>query len=175
MSDRPDGAREIRFLRARPKDAAALALASERAFHSDVTCGAPGPGGPPGYQSPEWQARMMGMGDYFKITCGDEIIGGFIVFRKGVREYELGRIFIDPEYQNQGIGAQAFEFLWKEYPLAKRWTLDTPKWNVRTRHFYKKVGFVEIGDAAHGGVLFERVIAGPETPYASATRHGQDV
>jgi RimJ/RimL family protein N-acetyltransferase len=155
---------EIRFRKARPGDAEALARASELAFHDDVKYGAPGPpGGPPGYNSAAWQKRMMGIGEYYTILVSrpeapQQIIGGIIVFRKATREYELGRIFITPEYQNQGIGTQAFEFLGQTYPLAKRWTLGTPKWNCRTRHFYAKVGFVEIGEDAHGGVLFERRI-----------------
>jgi GNAT superfamily N-acetyltransferase len=107
---------------------------------------------------------MMGIGEYYSIladlpSAGPTVIGGMIVFRKATREYELGRIFVAPEYQNQGIGTQAFDYLWQTYPLAKRWTLGTPKWNVRTRHFYAKVGFTEIGEDAHGGVLFERRIA----------------
>jgi len=146
----------IRCEKAKPKDAVALARISERAFHSDIHCGAPGLGGPPGYSSEQWQREMMHIGDYYKVLVGDQMVGGFIVLRKGPREYELGRIFVDPDYQNQGVGTQAFEFLWEEYPLAKRWTLDTPAWNRRTRHFYKKVGFVEVGTDDRGGILFEQ-------------------
>ncbi len=146
----------IRFAKARPGDASTLAQISERAFHSDIHCGAPGIGGPPGYNSEGWQRQMMGIGDYFKILVSDQIVGGVIVLRKRPREYELGRIFVDPDYQNQGSGAQAFEFLWQEYPLAKKWTLGTPAWNRRTRHFYKKVGFVEVGSDLRGGILFEK-------------------
>jgi RimJ/RimL family protein N-acetyltransferase len=51
------------------------------------------------------------------------------------------------------------EFLWKAYPLAKCWTLGTPAWNRRTRHFYQKVGFVEVGEDDRGGILLERRIA----------------
>jgi len=151
---------QVVFRKARPQDASVLAEASKRAFHSDVHCGAPPgpPGGPPGYDSPQWQRRMMHIGDYYKIVLGEKIVGGIIVFRKAAREYELGRIFVDPDFQNQGIGTQAFEFLWQEFPLAKRWTLGIPAWNRRTRHFYKKVGFEEIGEDAHEGILFERRI-----------------
>ena len=101
----------------------------------------------------------MRRGDYYTIVADEQIVGGIIVFRQGTRQYELGRIFVDPPFQNQGIGTQAFEFLWKTYPLAKRWTLGTPAWNRRTRHFYREVGFVEIGEDGHGGILFERQIA----------------
>lgn len=101
---------------------------------------------------------MMRIGDYFKMLAGHQIVGGFIVFRKRPREYELGRIFVDPDYQNQGIGAQAMKALEELYPLAKKWTLGTPAWNQRTRYFYKKVGFVELGPDGRGGILFEKLI-----------------
>jgi RimJ/RimL family protein N-acetyltransferase len=154
------------FEKARSRDAVALAEASRDAFHSDVHCGAPPgpPCGPPGYKSPKWQSKMMRIADYYKIVIDDaqancpRVIGGIIVMRQGTRAYELARIFVDPEFQNRGIGTRAIEFLWKKYPLAKRWTLGTPAWNFRTRHFYKKVGFVEVGMDNHGGVLFERRI-----------------
>lgn len=149
----------IQFKKARAQDAKALAQASWRAFDHDVHYGAPGPGGPPGYKSERWQSKMMRIGQYYKILADDQIIGGLIIFRKGTRHYEVGRIFIDPNFQNQGIGTQAFEFLWKEFPLAKKWTLGTPAWNYRTRHFYKKVGFVEVGQDGHDGILFERTIS----------------
>ena len=162
---------KLEFRKARPSDAKTLAGASERAFHGDVNYGAPPgpPGGPPGYNSAAWQTRMMRFGDYYTILGDGQIIGGIIVFRKGTREYELGRIYIEPELQNQGIGTQAFQFLWQTYPLAKRWTLGTPKWNRRTRHFYAKVGFREIGEDSHGGVLFERRITAAARPPASFT------
>jgi len=148
----------IVFRKARPGDAKTLAQVSERAFHTDVLYGAPGIGGPPGYDSAAWQAKVMRFGNYYAILADGQIVGGIIVFRKEPRHYELGRIFVDADFQNQGIGTQAFEFLWQTYPLAKQWTLGTPAWNQRTRHFYQKVGFVEVGEDGHGGVLFERQI-----------------
>jgi GNAT superfamily N-acetyltransferase len=154
----PEDERRIQFEKARSSDAKRLAEACKLAFDYDIHYGAPGPGGPPGYDSAAWQLRAMRFGDYYKIVAGDRIVGGIIVLRKGVRAYEVGRIFLEPEYQNQGIGTAAFEFLWETYPLAKRWTLGTPGWNQRTQHFYKKVGFVEVGRERDGGVLFERSI-----------------
>lgn len=155
----------LRFEKATPDDAKILAIVSERAFHSDVHYGAPGPGGPPGYNSDLWQMKMMIAGEYYKILADDRIVGGFIVRVKGYQYYELSRIFVDPDFQNQGIGTQAFEFIWTEHPEVKRWTLDTPAWNHRTPHFYRKVGFVEIGEDGYGGILFERRFAEPQ-------RHG---
>jgi GNAT superfamily N-acetyltransferase len=99
---------------------------------------------------------MMVASDYYKILTGGRIIGGFIVRLRGYQYYELVRIFIQPDFQNQGVGTRAFEFLWSEYPDVERWTLGTPAWNHRTRHFYKKVGFAEVGEDSRGGILFER-------------------
>ncbi len=146
----------IRFERARAEDAKALALISWRAFDNDAHYGAPGPGGPPGYRSDRWQSKMMRIGKYYKVLADKRIIGGFIIFDQGGGHYELGRIFIAPDFQNQGIGAQAFEFMWTEFPTVRRWTLGTPAWNLRTRHFYKKVGFAEVGQEGLDGIRFER-------------------
>ena len=151
----------IRCERARVEDAQALALISWQAFDNDVHYGAPGPGGPPGYRSGRWQSKMMRIGRYYKVLADNRIIGGFIVFDQGNGHYELGRIFIAPDFQNQGIGAQAFEFMWTEFPAARRWTLGTPTWNLRTRHFYQKVGFAEVGQDGPDGVRFERRMGYP--------------
>jgi predicted acetyltransferase len=148
----------IHISKARPTDVELLAQVSKDAFDYDIHYGAPRPGGPPGYDSPAWQAKMMRLGDYYKIEVKGQIVGGFIVLRRKAREYELGRIFIAAEHQNQGIGTQAMEFLWQKYTLVKKWTLDTPHWNTRTRHFYKKMGFDEMGQDARGLILFERRI-----------------
>jgi hypothetical protein len=95
----------IAFLKARVKDASTLAEVSTRAFHSDINYGADQVGGPPGYDSGPWQARMMRIGDYYKIVRDARIIGGILVHRQGVREYALGRIFIEPEFQSSSKGS----------------------------------------------------------------------
>ena len=148
----------IRFREARIQDAKALALASWKAFDNDIHYGAPGKGGPPGYKSDRWQSRMMRLGKYYKIMDDYRIIGGLIVFDKGNGHYELGRIFIHPDYQNQGIGAQAIQFMEKTFPKAKMWTLGTPRWNHRTQHFYEKMGYVMIGADGHDGVRYGKKI-----------------
>ena len=148
----------IRFKKAGAKDAKELARASWRAFDNDVHYGASGPGGPPGYKSERWQSRMMRVGKYYKILDDYRIIGGFIVFDKGNGHCELGRIFIDPDYQNRGIGAQAIEFMERAFPQARRWTLGTPRWNRRTQHFYEKMGYVMIGSDGPEGILYGKII-----------------
>ena len=147
---------------ARRPDSVLLAEISGRAFDNDIHYGAPGPGGPFGYKSVSWQQKAMKWGTYFKIIFEKQMIGGIIVIRKSAGHYEIGRAFIEPEFQNQGLGEQAFRLLWEEYPFTRRWTLGTPEWNARTQHFYKKLGFEEVGFDGKGGVLFERKVPKPE-------------
>jgi len=44
------------------------------------------------------------------------------------------------------------------YPLAKVWRVGTPAWNVRTRHFYEKLGFVKVGTDGRDGVIYQKVM-----------------
>jgi replication factor A1 len=145
---------KVTLEQARMEDATQLAEISKRAFHSDIHVGAPTKkkdgstnegGGPPGYDSPEFQARMMKVCRYYKIIYDERIVGGLIASRRRLGHYELERIFVDPEYHNREIATRAFEQVSRMYPDAKIWTLGTPEWNVRTKHFYEKLGFVQIG------------------------------
>ncbi len=132
--------------RAKEEDAETLADVSKRAFHSDFEVGAPNrEGGPLGYDSAAFQANIMKWLDYYKILLDGKIVGGLMVEKKRPCHYECQRIFVDPDYHNQGIATKAFEIAWKIYPDAKIWTLGTPEWNVRTKHFYEKLGFVQVG------------------------------
>jgi RimJ/RimL family protein N-acetyltransferase len=157
----------LRFEKARPEDGKALAHISGRAFDNDVNYGAPGRGGPPGYKYEMWQIRMMARGHFYKIIMDEGvpfIIGGFIVFQNAFGDCELGRIFIDPEYQNQGIGTQAMAFMEQAFPEARRWTLGTPSWNLRTQHFYEKVGYVKIGTEGRDGIRYEKRVVRAKHP-----------
>jgi GNAT superfamily N-acetyltransferase len=142
--------------RARPEDAKALALVSWKAFDHDVNYGAPVKGGPPGYNSDKWQVRMMQAGAYYKVMVDGRIIGGALVLEYGGGHADLGRIFIHPDYQNQGIGRRVLAYLEEAYPHVTRWTLGTPAWNQRNRHFYEGVGYKIVSDNGTGIILFEK-------------------
>jgi len=141
---------------ANPKDASALAELSKRAFHTDIICGGQGEGGPPGYDSPVWQARMMKRSKYYKFLLGERIIGGAIVIQKGIDQYCIGRIFIDPDQHRKGLGVEAMNLLFAQYPQAKKWTLETPPWNERTKAFYLKLGFTIVGETKED-IFFEKI------------------
>jgi GNAT superfamily N-acetyltransferase len=156
--------------RALKEDAEKLADISKRAFHSDVEVGASSiEGGPPGYDSSEFQIYMMKWCDYYKILYGGKIVGGLIVARKRKDHYEVSRVFVDPEHHNRGIGTKTFQTMWQLYPEANLWTLGTPEWNTRTKHFYEKLGFIQIGwtleEPEWRGRFYQKKMK-PEQPYA---------
>lgn len=99
---------------------------------------------------------------YYKIVVDNQLVGGLVVFPGTIREYYLGRVFIHPDFQNQGIGTLAMDFVFRQFPLAKSWTLDTPAWNQRTRHFYEKLGFQQTAtrydrQAGWDSIVYRRV------------------
>jgi len=117
----------ISFVKAFLEDAAELTAISIRAFHSDVSVGSPEEGGPPGYNSINFHKKMIEESTlFYKIICGIRTIGGFWFFRKGSDTAYFARIFIDTEFQRNGVGIDFFEFLFKSYPAIKQWTLETP-------------------------------------------------
>ncbi|AIQ39715.1 GNAT family N-acetyltransferase [Paenibacillus sp. FSL R5-0912] len=132
---------------AQPQDSSALADVQKRTFDEDARrYQNKEEDGPPGYDSVTWQAEQMNKSHYYKFLKGSQIIGGMIIIPVSEEECHLGRIFIDPLYQNQGLGHEAFHFLYASYPAAKKWTLDTPSWAVRNHYFYQKHGFVRTGE-----------------------------
>ena len=141
---------DVRIEPAEKKDAETLADICKRAFDSDVDVGAPGPGGPPGYDSAAAQLRFMKFLDYFRIVQDSKPVGGIMVGSAGQEHKVLERIFVDPHLHRKGIGTKACELLWECYPDVKLWTVGTPEWNGRTASFYEKLGFTQIGwDPGH--------------------------
>lgn len=145
----------IRFAPASKEDAADLAQAQARTFDEDCALYA----GQDVRQLREnssysWEAQMMRRGHCYKILSGSRIIGGFVVLRLGPGRYEVGRIWVEPEHQNRGIGTLAMQFIEDTFP-ARRWTTDTPAWAVRSQRFYEKMGYRKMGEVHAGdGLLY---------------------
>ena len=81
----------------------------------------------------------------YKILLDEEIVGGVFIGRVNEEHLVLERIFVDPDLHNRGIATRATELVWELYPDGMLWTLGTPEWNVRTKHFYEKLGFTQVG------------------------------
>jgi ribosomal protein S18 acetylase RimI-like enzyme len=138
----------ITFERATADDAEALVRIQIAAFHDDARI-YPGVeiGGPPGYDSIDNLLRKIAEDECYKIVHEGQLIGGIVIFDRGQGHFHLDIICIDPDYHNQGIGTRAMQFIEEAYPATK-WSLDTPDWAVRNRHFYEKLGFVKVGEEA---------------------------
>ncbi|WP_314589279.1 GNAT family N-acetyltransferase [Paenibacillus terrigena] len=101
-------------------------------------------GGPFGYDSISWQVEMMQNCEYFKVLFDGEIIGGALIFIGNNQVHNLGRIFIDPNFQNQGIGMKVMNEIERIFPDSNKWWLDTPSWCVKNHHFYTKCGYTKV-------------------------------
>jgi ribosomal protein S18 acetylase RimI-like enzyme len=138
----------IEIKRATLQDAAQLTEIQTRTFQDDnkrkpLGCSLEGP---PGHDSVDWNAGWIIKTPYFKILLDGQLVGGIIVFDMGRGHYELGRIYVDPDFQDRGIGQQAVEQMFDAFLDAVRWTVGTPSWAIRNQHFYEKVGFVKVGE-----------------------------
>lgn len=154
---------------AQAEDAPVLTEISKHAFHSDIHCGSTETGGPPGYDDVKWQADIIAhrRSACYKLLLGEQIIGGAIVHPlRGQGEYCLGRIYIAPEYHRQGLGRRAMQLIEDAHPDARKWVLDTPAWNARTRQFYLQLGYELIAEDEY--LVFEKITGASD----SGRRHG---
>ena len=102
-------------------------------------------GGPPGYDDGEFFCKwLLGYEQSigFKIVSEGVVIGGLMVWDMEDGHNFLGTLFVDPAYQDRGVGTRAWHFVEQTYPRAKSWSLGTPVWAVKNHHFYEtKCGF----------------------------------
>jgi ribosomal protein S18 acetylase RimI-like enzyme len=140
---------ELTFEEATEKDIPELTKVMTRAFDDDSQkhLGLE-KGGPEGYDNGDFFRKWLlpykeSVGH--KILLDGKIIGCIIVWILETKENFLGTIFIDPEYQDQGVGTQTWQFIEETYPDTKQWTLETPSWAVKNHYFYEqKCGFKKI-------------------------------
>jgi ribosomal protein S18 acetylase RimI-like enzyme len=142
------GSLEIMFKKAVENDIPELTEVMTRAFDDDTRRfgGNPAGGGPPGYNTGDFLRKWMGPGTCYRMMKGDKVVGGFIVFINKDGNNVLRSIWVDPQYQNLGIGAEAIHFIEKTYPDARKWSLGTPEWSTRNHHFYEKCGYKKVGE-----------------------------
>jgi predicted N-acetyltransferase YhbS len=116
-------------------------------------------GGPEGYDDGEFFRKWLlpyeeSIG--YKISSKGQLIGAVIVWVFDHGDNLLGTIFVDPDYQDQGVGTCAWQFIEESYPDSESWTLRTPSWAVKNHHFYEqKCGFKKTKvEESPDGVLF---------------------
>jgi ribosomal protein S18 acetylase RimI-like enzyme len=147
---RKEGGRlNLAFECIQPTDIPELTTVMVRAFDDDAqrTFGVER-GGPDGYDNGEffrkWLFRTENSHGY-KILEGDRIIGAFVVWIYADGRNVLGTIFVDPDYQNMGVGTEAWRFIEQAFPSTRSWELATPSSATKNLHFYEsKCGFRKI-------------------------------
>ncbi|NOR84162.1 MAG: GNAT family N-acetyltransferase [Ardenticatenales bacterium] len=139
---------ELSFQEIDQSDIQVLAPVMKRAFDDDAQkhLGQES-GGPPGYDDGEFFRTWLfpykeSIG--YKIISGERVIGGIIVWILPDGHNILGTIFVDPDYQDIGVGEQTWRFIEEEYPTTMSWRLSTPTWATKNLHYYVKCGFEEV-------------------------------
>jgi len=143
--------RDLRFEEIVEADLPELTAVMTRAFDDDAQKHlGKERGGPPGYDNGDFFRKwLLGYEESvgYKIIAGDSIIGGMIVWILEGGDNVLGTVFVDPAYQDRGVGTRAWQFVETRYPEARSWRLDTPNWATKNHYFYeKKCGFHKVDE-----------------------------
>ncbi len=89
---------------------------------------------------PAWKVRFCDdlavRGNVWLAEVENQIVGFIVVIKE---EQELNQIFVDPNYQNRGIGSALLEKAKEICPEGL--TLQTLQQNTRACRFYEKHGF----------------------------------
>jgi GNAT superfamily N-acetyltransferase len=104
-------------------------------------------GGPPGYDNGEFFRKWLLGYEWtrgYKAVLDDRIVGGIIVWIFDTGKNILGTIFVDPGFQDRGIGGRIWDFVEATYPETRTWQLETPSVAVKNHHFYEKCGFSKV-------------------------------
>ena len=105
-------------------------------------------GGPEGYDNGDFFRKwLFGYRESvgYKVVGEDKAIGGIIVSILPQGHNVLGTIFVDPEYQDCGVGTRLWAFIEATYPETKSWRLATPDWATKNHYFYEaKCGFQRV-------------------------------
>ncbi len=132
----------MELLLSKKSDVIVLTALSKRAFESDIQVGGTTTGGPPGYKSEKFYAKMAGQKHLYTFIHAGLIVGGAVLMKK-TEKLNIGRIFIDTNHFREGLGSKLMEEIESLYPDVTLFTLDTPIWNIRTNSFYQKLGYRE--------------------------------
>jgi GNAT superfamily N-acetyltransferase len=79
---------------------------------------------------------------YLKATLDDQIIGSVRGYVEGNTCY-VGRLIVDPEYQNQGLGTRLLRAIEGVFGHAERFEIFTGSKSERNLYLYKREGYRE--------------------------------
>ncbi|RBM26331.1 GNAT family N-acetyltransferase [Vibrio tarriae] len=99
--------------------------------------------GPPGFDSHEYQTQCLERYSYFVIKSSSKVVGGFYYSVSG-GNLNLIRLFVDPNFQRQGLGGNVLNFLISQVRTGMNIELETPTFSVEAQRFYEKSGFQKV-------------------------------
>lgn len=135
----------LEFISMEEKHIAELTQIMVRAFDEDtkIHLGIE-KGGPEGYDDGSF-LRKWGLhtnSSSYCIMLDGKMIGAVILWINENQENFLGNLFLDPVYENQGLGLEVWSRIEAMYPDTKVWSTETPAFSSRNHHFYvNKCGF----------------------------------
>ena len=100
----------------------------------------------PGYNSVDMQKYHMWDKKYYKIIYNDTLAGVLLISYTGREHARVDRFYIEPTFQNKGIGSKVITLMEEIYPTVKIWSLDTIQKSTRNHNFYEKNGYEKIGE-----------------------------
>ena len=137
--------REIRLEPFDEADIEELTRIMERAFDADAWMHLGKKGGPPGYNTGEFLRRygFDKRSTQLKITFSGDMVGAVILWiDKQTNRNFLGNIFIDPDFQERGVGGEVWKKIESMFPDTEVWRTETPIFSHRNHSFYvNKCGF----------------------------------
>jgi hypothetical protein len=75
--------------------------------------------------------RLNPASQAYKISKDGQPIGAVIVWIRENNVNFLGNIFIDPKFQDKGLGLKVWKFIESKYPDTVKWYTDTPVFSKR--------------------------------------------
>ncbi|ENQ3080642.1 GNAT family N-acetyltransferase [Bacillus cereus] len=135
----------IKLAKTKLEEAEELLCIQKKAFQSDLEKYQDYDSSP-ATEKVERLMRKIELFHHFTIWINNEIVGGIDVRDLNNQHYRINRIFLKTSLQNKGLGSRIMNLIHQEFPEAEKWSLDTPKDNIRNHHFYEKCGYRVVGE-----------------------------
>ncbi|MCW4049864.1 MAG: GNAT family N-acetyltransferase [Candidatus Bathyarchaeota archaeon] len=100
---------------------------------------------PKGYDKPKKHMNYMEYNDYQRIVLDDLTAGALIIANRGEHIKELVQVYVEPEYQRQGVATKAIRLVMEKYPEVKIWTAAAPEWSTAATGLLEKLEFSQEG------------------------------
>ena len=97
---------------------------------------------PPLHQDLESLQEEFNKGIILKATANNQIIGSVRGCQYDNTAY-VGKLIVDPNFQNKGLGKQLMDKMEEEFKLVERIEIFTGAQSEKNLNFYNKIGFVE--------------------------------